>query len=122
MLKQVFFSKVENIRNHSPLKAIILILKHVGKINSEYPAKTDYRNLTKQKKNPSIAGAPSVYTESIILISRSCFEKNSSNIGRYILLMVLFRFSQKKKSSILVLFCTNLINAISKCNVVFVQF
>ena len=48
-LKQVFFSKSENIRNHSPIKAMFLILKHVDKENSEYPAKADYPDLTKQK-------------------------------------------------------------------------
>ena len=42
MLKQDFFSKVENIRTHSPLGAIFLILKHVDKENYEYPANEKY--------------------------------------------------------------------------------
>ena len=73
-----------------------MILKHVDKENSEYLANADYPDITKQKIIfPNIAGAPSVYTESKVLISMSCFEKNPSHIGKYILLMVLFRFSQK---------------------------
>ena len=48
---------------------MFLILKNVGKENSEYPAKVDYPDLT--KKIPNIAGLPSVYTESIIGIFRS---------------------------------------------------
>ena len=49
MLKQVFFSKVENIRTHSPLRTMFLILKHVDKENSEYAANVKYTDLTKQK-------------------------------------------------------------------------
>ena len=65
MLKQVFFSKVQNIRNNSPLKAMFLILKHIDKENDENRAKANCSDLPKQK-NSNIAGAPSVYTESII--------------------------------------------------------
>ena len=52
---------------------MFLKLKHVDKENSEYPANADYPNLT--KKNPNIAGALSVYKDSIIWISSSCIEK-----------------------------------------------
>ena len=55
------FFKVENIRTYSPLRAIFLILKHVDKENSEYPANVDYPDLPKQKTIfYNIAGAPSV--------------------------------------------------------------
>ena len=48
---------VDNIRTPSPLRAMFLILKHVGKENSEYPANVDYPDLTKQKNTfPNIAG------------------------------------------------------------------
>ena len=43
------FSKVENIKTHSPLRAMFLILNHVDKGNSEYPENVDYPDLTKQK-------------------------------------------------------------------------
>ena len=48
--------------------------RHVGEENSEYSASADYPYLM-QKKIPNIASALSVYTESIISITRSCFEK-----------------------------------------------
>ena len=61
-------------------------------IKCVYPANVDYSDLPKQKKTfPDKAGVLSVYKESIILISRLCSEKKSSHIGRYLLLMVLFR-------------------------------
>ena len=43
------FSKVENIKTHSPLNEMFLILKHVNKKNSEYPANVGYPDLTKKK-------------------------------------------------------------------------
>ena len=49
-VKTFFFSKEENIRTHSPLRAMFLILKLVDKKNSEYAANVKYPDLTKQKK------------------------------------------------------------------------
>ena len=56
------------------------IPRHVDGGNSEYLASAEYPVLTKQKKTdlfPNIAGAPSVYTEPIACMSRSCLQKNS---------------------------------------------
>ena len=52
MLKQIKKkkSKEENIRIHSPLKAMFLILKHTDKENNKYPANVDYTDLPKHKK------------------------------------------------------------------------
>ena len=49
-VKTSILSKVQNIRTHSILRAMFLILKHVDKENNEYPTNADYPDLTKQKK------------------------------------------------------------------------
>ena len=52
--------------------------RYVDEENSKYPASAKYPVLTKQKKTdlfPNIAGAPSVHTEPITCMSRSCFAK-----------------------------------------------
>ena len=93
---------------------MFLILKRVDKENSKYPANVDYPDLPKQKKKfPNIAGALSVYTESIIWISRSFFEKKIFEHRNISFINGSIQIFTKKESSILVPSCTNFIHAIS---------
>ena len=72
---------------------MFLILKYVGKKKNEYPAKADYPDLTKQKKiSQHSRGAVSIHRINNLDLY-VIFRKNYLYIGKYLLLMVLFRFS-----------------------------